>query len=301
MTRNQFFRIVEMRTKIISMGTFFMASVYGYYLTKSVDWHVFIIMLLATLAVDMGTTGFNTYFDFRRGTDNKEYTEESGKVLVHEGVSPSAAFTVSAILFAIAAILGLYLASITSWYLLVVGGICMLVGFVYTAGPFPISRTPFGEIFAGGFLGTVLFLIVLYVQGIELTYVHFLATIPLWIHIAMILSVNNTCDLVGDKANGRKTLSILLGPAKAPYLIVVEGVIVYTTILVLTISGIYPLLAGVINFFGFFIWLDSYKKMKKASFVAATKEPNMGLISKAHLALVGTFIIGFLVSSFLVL
>ena len=299
MTSNQFFRIVEMRTKIISMGTFFMASVYGYYTTKTIDWPIFTIMLLATLAVDMGTTGFNTYFDFRRGTDNKEYTKESGKVLVHEGVSPHAALIVSTILFLIAGVLGLYLAYITSWYLLIIGGVCMLVGLVYTAGPFPISRTPFGELFAGGFLGTVLFLIVLFVQGNELTMNDFVVTIPLWIHIAMILSVNNTCDLVGDRANGRKTLSILLGPERAPNLILGEGVLVYATIALLTVLGIYPLGGGVINLLAIFVWITSFKAMKKAGFHAGTKEVHMGLISKAHLALVFTFILGFLLSSLL--
>jgi 1,4-dihydroxy-2-naphthoate octaprenyltransferase len=98
-------------------------------------------MLFATLAVDMGTTGFNTYFDFRRGTDNKEYTKESGKVLVHDGVSPNSALLISASLFLIAAVLDLCLASMTSWHLIPAGGICMVVGLIYTADPFPISRT----------------------------------------------------------------------------------------------------------------------------------------------------------------
>ncbi len=299
MTSTQFFRIVEMRTKIISMGTFFMASIYGYYLSGTVHWPIFFIMLCATLAVDMGTTGFNTYFDFRRGTDNIEYTKESGKVLVHDGVSPNSALLISASLFLIAAVLGLYLASMTSWYLIPVGGICMFVGFVYTGGPFPISRTPFGELFAGGFLGTVLFLIVLFVQGFELSLANFLITIPLWIHIAMILSVNNTCDLVGDKANGRKTLAILLGPDKAPYLILVEGIIVYGGIVLLTLSGIYPLNAGIINFLALIVWIDSYRKMMKAGFDASTKEPNIALVSKAFLVFVFTFILGFALSALL--
>jgi len=42
----------------------------------------FFIMLFATLDFDMGTTGFNTYFDFRRGTDSIEYTKESRVGLV---------------------------------------------------------------------------------------------------------------------------------------------------------------------------------------------------------------------------
>lgn len=195
--------------------------------------------------------------------------------------------------------MGLYLASMTSRYLIPVGCICMFVGFVYTGGPFPISRTPFGELFAGGFLGTVLFLIVLFVQGFELSLANFLTTIPLWIHIAMILSVNNNCDLVGDKANGRKTLAILLGPDKPPYLILVEGIIVYGGIVLLTLSGIYPLSAGIINFLALSVWIDSYRKMMKAGFDASTKGPNIALVSKAFLVFVFTFILGFALSAVL--
>jgi len=67
----------------------------------------------------------------------------------------------------IAGILGLILGYLTSFYLVLIGSFCMGVGFIYTGGPYPISRTPLGELFAGGFLGTVLFLISFYVQSLS--------------------------------------------------------------------------------------------------------------------------------------
>ena len=67
MTVQQFMHIVEMRTKIISMGTFFCASIYALSLQGSLNVANALVMGLATLLVDMGTTGFNTFFDYWRG------------------------------------------------------------------------------------------------------------------------------------------------------------------------------------------------------------------------------------------
>lgn len=232
--------IVEMRTKIISMGTFLCASIYALSVRGSLNILTWLVMGLATLLVDMGTTGFNTFFDYWRGTDNTAYTKEEDKVLVHQDVSAFSALLVSLLLFGLAALLGLYLAWLTSWYLVFVGGACMLVGFFYTAGPYPISRTPFGELFAGLFLGTVLFLITVFVQDVTLTRLHVVVTLPFYLLIAMILSVNNGCDLVGDTASGRKTLSIVVGKRKAFTLIAGEGLAAYVLSYALVVLGFYP-------------------------------------------------------------
>ena len=41
----------------------------------------------------------------------------------------------------------------SSFWLLPIGLVCMAVGYLYTGGPFPISWTPFGELFSGVFMG----------------------------------------------------------------------------------------------------------------------------------------------------
>lgn len=294
MTMSQFLKIVEMRTKVISMGTFACASIYAINMLGDIPLTPWLIMGFATLFVDMGTTGFNTFFDYYRGTDNATYTIEREKVLVHEAVSPLAALLVSFALFGLAALLGLLLASMTSWYLILVGGLCMLVGFFYTAGPFPISRTPFGELFAGGFLGTVLFLITLYVLGVSLAITDVLATIPLLLLIGMILSVNNGCDRIGDTANGRKTLSILLGARGSLVLVALEGYGAYCVSALFVCLGLYPFSMLPLLFLLAFQFTKRLQYLRKQGMDEAHKAEHMGFASKTFIAYSLSFSLAFL-------
>ncbi|NCC64706.1 MAG: prenyltransferase [Spirochaetia bacterium] len=299
MTQYQFFRIVEMRTKIISMGTFFAALVYAFNLQGTIMLERAIIMLFATLCVDMGTTGFNTFFDYYHGVDNKEYTKEQEKVLVHEDVKPAYALFVSLALFGLAALLGLYLAYLTSYGLIIVGSLCMLVGFFYTAGPLPISRTPFGELFAGAFLGSILFLITLYTQDVPLNVGTVLVSMPFLLLIAMILSVNNGCDRIGDQASGRRTLAILLGQRGAYILIAVEAFSAYALSLLLIILGYYPIIMAICTIFVALQFEKSYKKVGKAGMSEEHKSKHMGFASQTYLLYCLAFILSFLIDSFM--
>jgi 1,4-dihydroxy-2-naphthoate octaprenyltransferase len=211
MNMRQFFAIVEMRTKIVSVSTYLLATLYVVYRTGRIDPVTASLMFLATLLVDMGTTGFNTYFDYRRGVDNALYNREESKVVVHEDVPWGWALLVSLALFGAALPLGITLAVLAGWPVIIAGAACMAVGYFYTGGPYPISRTPLGELFAGGTLGSVLFLLVYYIQAGMPDLTALLVSLPSSLVIAAILTVNNTCDRVGDRAAGRKTMSILLG------------------------------------------------------------------------------------------
>ena len=293
MTRKQFLHIVEIRTKLISMGTVASAALYALLLQGTLPMAKLLLMIVATLCVDMGTTGFNTFFDYYRGTDNALYTKEKEKVLVHEEVSPLSALLVSVGPFGLAGLFGLVLAYLTSWYLIAVGSVCMLVGFFYTAGPFPISRTPFGELFAGGFLGSVLFLITLFVLDVTLSLQALLATIPFFLLIAMILSVNNGCDRIGDEASGRRTLSILLGKRCAPVLVGVEGILAYLASGVLALTGTYPLHLLLFLVPSFFLFIKSYRQMLKLGMHEEHKSRHMGFASRSYVLYCCSFLLSF--------
>lgn len=296
MTRYQFARIVEMKTKVISMGTFFSATAYALYINGKLNITNTIIMALATLFVDMGTTGFNTFFDYMRGTDNKVYTVEEEKVLVHEDVSPRSALIVSAIMFVIAALLGLVLAFRTSWWLIPIGSVCMATGYLYTGGPAPISRTPFGELFAGGFLGSILFLITLFSQGIAAKPVHILATLPFLLFIAMILSVNNACDRVGDEANGRRTLAILLGQRRAANLVGIEGFGSYALSALLIVFGLYPRTLLPLHALALIIFTAKHQQTRAEGYRAETKSKHMGFAAQGYVFFTLTFTIAMILA-----
>ncbi|MFW5715872.1 MAG: prenyltransferase [Spirochaetota bacterium] len=215
MTVRQFLEVVEIRTKVISVSTYVLATLYTLAAGHDVSWLHAALLGVAVLCVDMGTTAFNTFYDYVRGVDSPVLTVEPGKVLVHEGVAPAHAFLVSVGLYVFGAAAGIAVAAISTWWIVPAGILSMAVGFLYNGGPLPISRTPLGELFAGGFLGTVLFLVVVAVHTGEVTVGGVVASVPSTLVIALVLTVNNTCDLEGDRAAGRRTLSIVLGKPAA--------------------------------------------------------------------------------------
>lgn len=278
------------------MTTFLCGSVYALYDTGLWSWTTFIMMGLAVLFVDMGTTGFNSYYDYISGTDNQIYNLERDKVLVHENVPPNTALAISLTLFALAGILGLVLASRTSWWLIVAGGACMVVGYTYTGGPFPISRTPFGEVFAGGFLGTVLFTLSYFVLTKTVNIGAVAASIPLTLLIAKILSVNNTCDRIADEIAGRKTMVILLGADKAKFLLMGELAAAYACACLLIFLNILPWHTGPLLVIAAVFSVRKFQAMLRRGFSLETKGPSMNDVSQLFLAAGASLCIGCLVA-----
>lgn len=280
MTIKQFFRIVEIRTKLVSFSTLLLAFIYSYCATGHLDLLWALVVFLASLFIDMGTTAFNTFFDFDNRTDSKGTNREADKVLVHEGVPSGYALVTAIVLSVLGGGIGIALAFKFGPLMLLFGILSLAAGFLYSGGPLPISRTPFGELFAGGFLGTVLFFVVCLSQGVELGWAAFLASVPSLVHIAAILTVNNTCDIEGDKVAGRKTISILLGPGASKIFLGVEIFLVWVFVL-LTNEVTAPTVALVV--FGLLGSAVGLSRMFARGLSHETKGPSMGGISRIFL------------------
>lgn len=203
--------VVELRTKVISLSSFLLGTAYAGYHAGAFSALRTVLMLVAVLAVDMGTTAFNSYFDRRRGVDSRRFNREADKVLVHAELSPGFALLVALACYAVAVVFGLAVILLVGPEVLMVGVVSMAVGFLYNGGPLPISSTPVGELFAGGFLGGLLFWLSYYVQTEVLTAAALWAGLPSLLLVSAILAVNNTCDVDGDRAAGRHTFAVLAG------------------------------------------------------------------------------------------
>ena len=201
------------------------------------------------------------------------------KVIIHEGADPGHAFFTAAVLFALAVIMGLILAVWRGWMLIPAGALSMLIGFLYTGGPKPISTTPFGEIAAGGFLGSVLFILVCYVQTGFFSLSFIIASLPVFFTIAQILTVNNTCDLKGDEEAGRRTLSILIGIKASRVLIAFESLSAAGAVILASVSGFIPSLQliGLIPYL--LSVLFSLAALYKKGLTSESKDFSMGIIS----------------------
>lgn len=203
----------------------------------SINMALFLTMLLACLLIQAATNMINEYFDYKRGLDTAESVGIGGTI-VRDGVKPKVILNLAFAFMGIATLLGVYISMNSSWWLALVGTICMSVGYLYTGGPFPISSTPFGELAAGFFMGMIIILISFFIQTGTVTSTSILISIPIMILVGAINMSNNIRDLDGDKKNGRRTLPILLGRKNAIKFLAVLFIISYVWIIALSFMGI---------------------------------------------------------------
>jgi len=180
--------------------------------------HLHILLMIAMLAastlIQAAANMFNEYFDHVSGLDTAESVGIAG-VITEYGVRPKTILRVAVAALFLATLLGVYICACSSWWLAAIGAISMLIGYLYTGGPYPIAATPLGEAFAGGFMGCGIILLSCFIQQKFVTGADVLASIPSAILIGAILTANNIRDRDGDKSNGRRTLAILLGHERA--------------------------------------------------------------------------------------
>jgi 1,4-dihydroxy-2-naphthoate octaprenyltransferase len=171
-------------------------------------------MLLASVLIQAATNMFNEYFDYMSGLDTAESVGIAGAI-TKDNVPPRAILLTAIGTLGVAVLLGVYICAQSSWWLACIGVVCMLVGYLYAGGPYPISATPFGELFAGLFMGTGITLIACFIQRRTICVRDVLVSIPSALLIGAILTSNNIRDLEQDCENGRRTLAILLGHNRA--------------------------------------------------------------------------------------
>lgn len=195
---------------------------------------LFISMMLACLLIQAATNMFNEYYDFKRGIDT-EHSVGIGGAIVREGVAPKTVLAIAFALYGLAMLLGIYICGSTSWWLCVIGLIGMAVGYLYTGGPYPISATPFGEIFSGFFMGMLFILISFYIQTGEVTLLSLLISLPITLLVGAILLSNSIRDIDEDTIGGRKTLAIVVGKKNAIYVLAAMFFISYAIVAVLVL------------------------------------------------------------------
>lgn len=203
---------------------------------ETIHFGLFFAMLVASMLIQAATNMFNEYYDFKRGLDNENSVGIGGTIVRH-GVSPKTIMTIALSFYAIAMLLGFYICAMSSWWLVAVGLVCMLIGFLYTGGPYPIAYSPFGEIVSGAVMGMGIVLIAFFIQTGEVTLDAVLISVPSMILVGAIMLSNNIRDIVGDTEGGRKTMAILVGRDKAITILAAFFIISYIWIVSLIVLG----------------------------------------------------------------
>lgn len=181
---------------------------------QKIHFTLFFAMLIASMLIQAATNMFNEYYDYKLGLDN-EHSVGIGGTIVRHGVAPRTIMLIALSFYGSALLLGIYICAASSWWLAIVGLVCMLIGYLYTGGPLPIAYTPFGELVSGAVMGMGIVLIAFYIQTGTIMLDAVLLSVPSMILVGAIMLANNIRDIAGDTEGGRKTLAILVGRERA--------------------------------------------------------------------------------------
>jgi 1,4-dihydroxy-2-naphthoate octaprenyltransferase len=255
-----FLKLVEIQTKVASVIPFALGTLYSIYHFGRFNLRNFIILFVSLIAFDMATTAINNYYDYKKANRTYGFNYESHNAIVSYNLKESTViFTIFALL-TVASVFGFMLFWYTTPVILLLGAVSFAVGILYSFGPIPISRTPFGEIFSGLFMGLIIVFISIYIHAYDLGIVDLayngiifgininlvevvyivLLSIPTISGIANIMLANNICDIEDDLENRRYTLPIYIGKEKALWVFKALYYISYVDIILLLILGVAP-------------------------------------------------------------
>jgi len=234
-----------------------------------VSWGWLGLTVLAGSLLHIGTNTSNDYFDHMSGTDalNYNYSNKGlngGSRSIQMGlISPKGIIIVAIITFSLSAIVGVPLIIKSGLPILWLGLIGFFSGLFYTAPPFRFSsRKGIGELLIGLNFGPLMVAGSALVQTGQLLPEAFLAGIPIGFLIAAVVYMNEFPDYESDKATGKNTLIVVLGPkkARAGYVALITSA--FVSIIILAFNGTFPklsLIALLAIYFGFSATNTLYK------------------------------------------
>lgn len=198
-----------------------------------------LVCLMTALLLQIGSNLANDVFDFERGTDT---AERLGPTRVTQAgmLTPSQVKIGMAVVFGLAGLLGLYLAWLGGWPILLVGLAAIVAAIAYTGGPFPLGYYGLGDLFVFLFFGLAAVAGTYYVQAGFVSAAAWWMAIPPGLMITAILVVNNLRDLESDRRAGKRTLAVRMGErgSKVQYLICM--IFAYLVVLLTILLGALP-------------------------------------------------------------
>jgi 1,4-dihydroxy-2-naphthoate octaprenyltransferase len=173
-------------------------------------WVRALLALVVAMALQIGVNYANDYSDGIRGTDDVRVGPM--RLVASGAAAPDAVRQAALASFTIAGVAGVVLIALAGqWWLLVLGGACVVGAWCYTGGPYPYGYAALGELAVFVFFGVVAVLGTQYVVSGQITITGGLAAVSVGAMSAAVLVANNLRDIPTDSVAAKRTLAVRLG------------------------------------------------------------------------------------------
>jgi 1,4-dihydroxy-2-naphthoate octaprenyltransferase len=201
---------------VASMAPVLVGSCLGYATVGSFIWPLFILAMLAIMAIHSSANLSNDYFDHLSGNDwaNDNPTPFSGgSRFIQKGIlSPKAMLLAALVTLAFGSALGVIIILLTqSIFILILGLLGVFGGFFYTAPPLKLGYRYIGEIIIALLFGLLPVYASYYLQTRMIDAVPLLPGCVVGILIFLVIFVNEFPDLKADAAVDKRTLVVRFG------------------------------------------------------------------------------------------
>lgn len=201
------------KTLPASLTPVFIGASYSYYFGKF-DWLIFILICIISLLIQISTNFINDIYDYKNGADNI-FRVGPKKSLFTGAISLRQMIIASIIVMLITLIIGVWVCSITSWWLMLAGIMSMLFAWAYTGGPYPLAYKGLAEPFVFVFFGLVATNGTIFAFTGEITKIGFFVSFMPGLLSTTLLMVNNIRDIENDLKVKKMTLEVRIGRIKS--------------------------------------------------------------------------------------
>ncbi|MHC4692900.1 MAG: 1,4-dihydroxy-2-naphthoate octaprenyltransferase [Planctomycetota bacterium] len=217
----QLFHASRPKFLVASVAPVLVGSCLGYAMVGSFNWPLFILAMLAIMAIHSSANLSNDYFDHLSGNDwaNDNPTPFSGgSRYIQRGIlSPKAMLLAALVTLTFGSALGVVIILMTqSIFILILGLLGMFGGFFYTAPPLKLGYRYIGEVIIALLFGLLPVYGSYYLQTALFDTVPLLPGCVVGILIFLVIFINEFPDLKADASVDKRTLVVHFGvPASA--------------------------------------------------------------------------------------
>ncbi len=211
-----------------------LAATHGHF-----SWFLWIFSLVALVLLHGGVNLLNDFCDVKAGVDQVDTgtTQYRPHPLAEGRIKPAAVLWTSILLFALGAAMGLFLAYLRGWEILLIGITGIAAGVFYTAPPFSYKYKALGEFSVLLMWGPLSVEGAYFVQTQTFSWAAFWVSLPFGVLVALVLFANNLRDVDTDARARVNNLAIVFGKQNGPLMYAAMVLISFTGVVIMSIFG----------------------------------------------------------------
>jgi 1,4-dihydroxy-2-naphthoate octaprenyltransferase len=204
----------------------------------------YLATVVATMLLQAAANMINDYYDFVKGTDldNWESPDAFGPGLViQQGFLSAEQIRVGGLVcLALGSALGVVLAYVCGWPVLVLGLIGVFGSYFYTAVPLSLAYHGLGDFMVFALMGPGYVMGAYYVQSLHFSWAAGLVGASMGLLCSSLLQANNLRDIENDRRHGKWTMAAIMGRKAAIIELIACDTLAYVSVIASVILRIIP-------------------------------------------------------------